>query len=137
MRDVPIESLHSNGQVFAIKPNAAGNLVIIGDTTEIDTGYSYTTLFGASENGQLIALNENVEFFDYEDFEPIDTTIRSLQNHATLPQFGLFTTQYTDETILDLDVTLEAPAFILTSPSGDRWSIKVDDLGVLIIVKIV
>ncbi|CAL9957757.1 hypothetical protein VPH219E481_0029 [Vibrio phage 219E48-1] len=105
-RDVQIEFEHPGGQVFAVKPSATGTLILVGDRAEIDTGYLYTDLFAAGETGHLSVAVEAATFLDYEDFEPIATTVTDLENHATLPQFGLFTTQYTHETIVDLATQL-------------------------------
>ncbi len=105
-RDVQIENEQTGAQVFAVKPSATDTVIIVGDRTEIDTGYAYTTAFGASEDGYLIATTETVTFLNYEDFDPITSTIADLENHAGLPQFGLFTTQYTHETIVALGTQL-------------------------------
>lgn len=129
-RNVPIEFEHTGAQVFAIKPSATGTLILVGDRTEIDTGWTYTTLFGGSENGHLVTPAEIATYFDYEDFEPIAATITDLENHASLPQFGLFTTQYTRETVLHMDVTLEPAGLNVGSlptsatglASGDLWN---------------
>ncbi len=140
-REVAIESVHTGDQVFAIKPSSTGNLILVGDRTEIDTGYAYTTIFGASENGHLIATSEGATFLDYEDFNPIATTVTDLENHATLPQFGLFTTQYSHETIVNFDTQLTfknsfndtidlSNGLILPSVNGlKRFSVKVKDDG--------
>ncbi len=138
VREVPIESVSQGYQVFAIKPSATNTLILVGDNTEIDTGYLYTTLFGASEGGHLISAEETSTFLDYEDFNPIDSTIRDLENHATLPQFGLFTTQYTRETLLNLGITIRPdginvgnlPTSATGLVAGDLWN----NGGVLTIV---
>ncbi len=130
VREVPIEFEHPGGQVFAIKPSASGNLIVVGDRTEIDTGYAYTTLFGASETGHLILGAQTGIFLNYEDFEPISTTVTDLENHASLPQRGLFSTQYTQETLLNIGVTIKPQGFnvgdLPTSASGlasgDLWN---------------
>lgn len=129
-RNVAIEYEHNGAQVFAIKPSATGTLIIVGDQTEIDTGWEYTTLFGAGEIGHLIVVSESGVFYDYEDFEPISTTVTDLENHASLPQFGLFTTQYTRETIVDLGTTFRPeglnvgnlPTSATGLVSGDLWN---------------
>ncbi len=105
-RDVAIENEHTGAQVFAVKPSSTGTLILVGDRTEIDTGYAYTTLFGAGEGGHLIAASDSATFLNYEDFDPISTTVADLENHASLPQFGLFTTEYTHATVLDLATQL-------------------------------
>lgn len=103
VRDVRFENESIQNQVFAIKPSAGGDLIIVGDITEVNTGYAYTTIFGATEAGYLTIVDEDSMYYDYEDFDVIDTTIRGLQNHASLILFGLFTTEYTHETVLNLD----------------------------------
>ncbi len=138
VREVAIEFEHPGGQVFAIKPSASGNLIIVGDRTEIDTGYTYTTLFGASETGHLILGAQTGVFLNYEDFEPIASTVTDLENHASLPQRGLFSTQYTRETLLNISVTIkpqginvgDLPTAAAGLVSGDLWN----DSGTLRIV---
>ncbi|CAL9967761.1 hypothetical protein VPHD63_0009 [Vibrio phage D63] len=105
-RSVPIENQTNVGQVFAIKPSDNNTVILVGSLTEIDTGFTYTGLFSSNLGGDLILNTEDGLFYDYEDFEPIDSTIVSLENRATLPQYGLFTTQYTHETIVDLATQL-------------------------------
>lgn len=113
-RDVRIESLHGGYQIFAIKPNSIGNLVLVGDNAEIELNQAYTTYFGTTEAGHIISNVPEAVFFDYQDFEPTASTITSLENQTVNPGLGLFSTQYNHETILDLDVTLRAP-FIAAS----------------------
>lgn len=38
--------------------------------------------------------------------DPIASTVTDLENHASLPQYGLFTTKYTHETIVNLATQL-------------------------------
>lgn len=129
VREVEIDRAGDRPYVFAIKPSASGNLILAGREREIDTGYSYTTLFGATEDGHLAAVNESSRFLNYEDFEPISTTILDLENHASLPQFGLFTTSYTRETDLNIGVTIkpsglnvnDLPTSATGLSSGDVW----------------
>ncbi len=102
VREVQIESLSGVVQVFAFRQAINGNLVIVGSSNEIDTGYSYTTLFGDAEDGHLSSLEVGSTFLDYQNYYPISSSIVSLENSASLPQFGLFTTQYTHETITNL-----------------------------------
>lgn len=117
-REVLIENISQGYQVFAIKPSSTNTLILVGDSQEIDTGYLYTTLFGASEGGHLISAEETSTFLDYQTIEPITTTIEDLENHAGLPQFGLFSTQYTHATIVELGTQL-----IVTDSSGDRYNV--------------
>ena len=101
-REVAFEFESNRDQVFAFKPGDNGNLVIVGDLREVNTNYAFTVLFAAGETGHLTAAVEAATFLNYEDFDPISTTVQSLEDHATLPQFGLFTTEYTHETVVDL-----------------------------------
>lgn len=113
-RDVEIErGVPTNYQVFAFKPDSSGNLIIVGSEREINTNYAYTDLFGATEVGHLSVSFEDATFLDYEDIDIIDTTVRELQDHALLPQLGLFTTQYDHETILALDTAVEANGVVI------------------------
>lgn len=126
---VEIDRVGGRPYVFAIKPSTSGNLILVGREREIDTGYSYTTLFGASEDGHLAVVNETSRFLNYEDFEPISSTVLGLENHASLPQFGLFTTSYTRETDLNIGVTIkptglnvsDLPTSATGLLSGDVW----------------
>ena len=105
-RDVPFESVTPRGQVFAIKPSDTGDLILVGSNIEVNTGFSYTSLFGASESGHLILSSEQGRFFDYQDFVPIASTIIDLENHAKLNGRGLFTIDYTHETTVNLTTGL-------------------------------
>ena len=146
---VPFEYVGSSGDnVFAIKADSSGNLILVGGITEINTGYAYTTLFGAGETGYLTVTDEGATFFDYEDFEPIPSTITSLENHSNLPQFGLFTTQYTHETIVNFDTQLRVKGaendiinvgqeLVLIAPNATKWRLSVDNTGSLITTQIV
>jgi hypothetical protein len=137
-QDVLLEHEHEGAQVFAIKPSSSGNLIIVGDRQEIDTNRPYTTLFGATEAGFLTVTDEGATFLDYEDFDPINVTVTDLENHASLPQFGLFTNDYTNETDLNFSVGFKVqrlnigdiPTSSTGLSSGDVWN----DSGTLKIV---
>ncbi len=139
-RQVAIETLHDGWQVFAFRPATSGNLAIVGDRTEIDTGYSYATLFGAGLTGHIAVAEETARFLNFEDFTPIHTTVADLENHATLPQLGLFSTTYTHETVLAFDVALRSEnsqgdtvnlgeELVLVAPDNSRWRLSVDNAG--------
>jgi len=138
VREVPIENRRDGAQVFAVRPSSTGTLIIVGDRVEVDTNYPYTTLFGASEAGHLILTTTSGVFLDYQDFDPIPSTVASLEDRAELPQYGLFTTAYTRETLLNIGVTIRPDGInvgnIPTSStglvSGDLWN----DSGTLRIV---
>lgn len=137
-RDVPFESVTPRGQVFAIKPSDTGDLILVGSNLEVNTGFSYTTLFGASESGHLILSSELGEFLDYQDFEPIASTIVDLENHSSLTQRGLFTTEYTSATVVTFDTQLHASdsagnavklgeeLILVDTDDGQRYSITID-----------
>ena len=140
VRQVAIENVHDGWQVFAFRPAASGNLAIVGDNLEIDTGYSFTTLFGAGLGGHLVVATETATFLNFEDFTPIHTTVADLENHATLPQFGLFTTVYTNETVVETNTQLRAQnsqgdevslgqELVLVAPNNSRWRLSVDGAG--------
>ena len=124
--------------VIGMKPSADDTVIIVGEETEVDTRFPYTTAFGASENGHLTINSEQSIFFDYEDFVLARQDIVSLQNHAPLPSFGLFTTNYTVDTTVELDTTLEVQRLNISNiptsasglSSGDVWN----DSGTLKIV---
>lgn len=140
-RQVEIEGTNVDGwQVFAFKPGSNGNLFISGDRAEIDTNRTYETYFGAGLGGHISVADENARFFNYEDFEPIPSVVQSLEDHATLPQFGLFSTTYTHETVLAFDVALRAEnsqgdavnlgeELVLVAPNNSRWRLSVDASG--------
>ena len=149
VRNIDLEhESENNSNVFAIKADASNNLIIVGGLREVNTGYLYTDLFDADESGYLIATNEQTVFLDYEDVDVIASTIIDLENHSTLPQFGLFSTEYTHETLLNFDVALTAKGdagdeiklgqeLVLIDSGGDRWRLSVNIGGALITTKIV
>lgn len=129
VREVEIDRASGRPYVFAIKPSASGSLILAGRELEIDTGYAYTTLFSANESGHLAVVGEGSQFLNYEDFEPISSTILDLENRATLPQYGLFTTIYNRETDLNIGVTIkpsglnisDLPTSATGLATGDVW----------------
>lgn len=141
-RDVAFDHVDTGGNVFAVKPSSATTLVLVSDEYEIDTGYAFTTLFGASENGYMTVGTESGTFLDYEDFEPIPATVTDLQHHETLPQFGLFTTEYTHLTTLVFDTQMQArnsqddivnlgQELVLVASDSSRWKLSVETDGTL------
>lgn len=128
-RQVAIESIHNGFQVFAFKPASNGNLIVVGDQSEIDTNRTYETWFGAALGGHISIADQNAVFLNFEDFDPISATVTDLENHATLPQFGLFTTEYSRETDLNIGVTIkpsglnvnDLPTSSTGLQSGDVW----------------
>ena len=128
-RQVAIENVHNGWQVFAFRPAASGNLAIVGDNLEIDTGYTYATLFGAGLGGHLVVATETATFLNFEDFMPIQSTVADLENHAGLPQFGLFVTVHSNETDLNIPVTIkpsglniaDLPTSATGLATGDVW----------------
>ena len=147
VRDILIEPLRSGDQVFAFKPSSSGDLIIVGSQTEIDTNYPYTTLFGATEPGHVTLLGATGEWLDFEDVDIIATTVQDLENHSSLPQYGLFTTQYTHDTVVTLDTQLRAhnsagdvvnlgQELVLIAPDTTRWRLSVANGGGLITTQI-
>jgi hypothetical protein len=147
-RQVEIEGTNVDGwQVFAFKPGSNGNLFISGDRAEIDTNRTYETYFGAGLGGHISVADENARFFNYEDFEPIPSVVQNLEDHATLPQFGLFSTTYTHETVLAFDVALRAEnsqgdsvnlgeELVLVASDNTRWRLSVGTDGTLITTQV-
>ena len=108
IRDVRLESAHDGYQVFGIKQSASNTVILVGDETEVDTNYLFTTLFGSSHSGYLVSTVDTTTFFDYRDFLPIAPIVSILENHAALPEFGLFITTYNHQTTFKLNTQLEA-----------------------------
>ena len=146
-RDVLLEGANTQGQVFAIKASSTNNLIIVGDTAEIDTGYAFTSIFAANENGFLRTTYTSATYLDYQDFNPSSATITDLQNHETLPGFGLFTTQYTHDTIAHLDTQLTVrnsendivnvgQELILVASDDTRWRLSVQTDGTLVTTQV-
>lgn len=128
-RDVPIESLSNRGQVFAFVQNSDGTLSVIGDNAHVNLGWQTSVLFGATGVGTFIAGSETASFFNYQRLDLSQSGVRDLENHIDLPQFGLFTTNYTNETDLNIDVTIKPSGFNVNDlptsatglSSGDVW----------------
>ena len=128
-RDVPIESLSDRGQVFAFVQNSDGSLSVIGDNAHVNLGWQASTLFGATGSGNFIAGSETATFFNYQRLDLSQSGVRDLENHLDLPQFGLFTTNYTNETDLNIGVTIkpsglnisDLPTSATGLSSGDVW----------------
>ena len=116
--------------VLALKSSAGGNLIIESTGAEVDTGYAYTTQFGAGEDGFFETDVVTSTFFDYRIFDPTGVILTQLQNHSDLDQFGLFDTEYPKETVVTLDVTLrpqglnvaDLPTSATGLVSGDLWN---------------
>ena len=147
-RSVRIEDQAIAGQdnVFAIKPSATNTLVIVGDEREVDTGYLYTTLFDSDESGYLTIPDTGI-FLDYQNFSPSASTLIALEQHATLPQFGLFSTEYTHATIVNFDTQLTVrneagdkvdvgKEVIAIAPDSTRWRLIVDNSGNITTVQV-
>ena len=139
-RQVAVEHVNDGWQVFAFKPGATGNLVVVGDQVEIDTNRTYETWFGASLGGHISIADEAATFLNFEDFEPVASTVQNLEDHATLPQFGLFATAYTHQTLVSTGVQLRADnsqgdpvnigeELVLVAPDNTRWRLSVDATG--------
>lgn len=109
-RDVLLEQgvQSSRSTVLAFKPSAAGTLIIVSDDREIDTNFAYTNLFGSTEAGNLTVFAEDAIFYDYQDITPIYSTVQLLENHSTEPNNGLFDTDYTEATAVELGTQLRS-----------------------------
>ncbi len=133
--------------MIATKVSAGGDLILVGDIAEVNTNYAMTTLFGAGLVGNLTVFTELGTYLDYTQFTPSSQTVVSLENHATLPQFGLFTTEYTHDTVVAFDTQLQAhnsqgdivnlgEELVLVDSGGDRWRLSVDASGNLSTTKV-
>ena len=148
-RPVTIGLQRATGQdaVIATKVSSGGNLILVGDNAEVDTNYAMTTLFGGALAGNLIVSTEIGIYLNYTQFTPSAQTVVSLEDHATLPQFGLFTTEYTSATVVTFDTQLEAKdsagetiklgqeLILIDTSDGDRYQITIAN-GVLTPVKL-
>ncbi len=148
-RPVVIGLSRATGQdaVIATKVSAGGDLILVGDIAEVDTNYAMTTLFGSGLVGNLTVFTELGTYLNYTQFTPSAQTVVSLENNATLPQFGLFTTEYTHDTIVTFDTQLQAhnsqgdivnlgEELVLIDSGGDRWRLSVDANGNLSTAKV-
>ena len=148
-RPVVIGLARATGQdaVIATKVSAGGDLILVGDVAEVDTNYTMTELFAAGLTGNLTVFTELATYLNYTQFSPSAQTVVSLENHATLPQFGLFTTEYTSATVVTFDTQLSASdsagnvvklgeeLILLDTSDGDRYQITIVN-GVLTPVKL-
>lgn len=139
-RPVTIGFQRATGQntVIATKVSSSGGLILVGDAAEVDTNYLMTDLFGASLGGSLIVSSEVSTYLNYTQFSPSAQTVVSLENHATLPQFGLFSTIYTSSTVVTIDTQLSASdsagnviklgqeLILVDTDTGLRYSITID-----------
>lgn len=146
-RQVVIGHLSDSWKVFAFRAGANGNLFVVSDEVEIDTNRTFETWFGASLGGHISVVDDQATFLNFEDFDPIVTTVTDLEHHASLPQFGLFTTDYTHETTVNLDTQLTVRGaggdqmrlgtdLILRSANGTDYRLTVDNSGTLITTEI-
>ncbi len=148
VRDVTIGNIDSNSaHVFAVRPSDTNTLVLISDNTEIDTQYTYDVLFDNLNTGHLTIATEQGIFLNYEGFDPIATTVMGLENHAELPQRGLFTTEFSHLTTLNLETQMTVrdssnttikvgTELILTAPNLDRYTLSVANDGSIITTKL-
>ena len=148
-RDVYIADQNASlSNVFVIKANQTGSIIIETNARDVDTGYQFTTVFGGSEDGVLRTTLLTANFFDFRIAEFSGVTIRQLEQHSALLQFGLFTTEYTHATIVDLATQLTvrdengntvnvAQQLFLRSPDGSSWSLSADNAGVITTTKVV
>ena len=122
--------------VIATKPSDDDTkIVIVSGNVEVNTNYTYAQLFGGTDSGYLEAAGD-IQVLDYQEFLPSVSTVTSLRQHSTLPQLGLFTTQYSDQTTLVFDTQVQAHRFVVidSDGSGDLYEIGVNG-GVIEAVK--
>lgn len=142
VKSVEIERVATTGRsnVIGVKPSATGTIILVGSEREVDTGFLYTDVFGATLGGYLTVFSDHGEFFDYQDITPTDQTITLLEQNSNNPNFNLFDTNYTHETVLSFDVALQAEnsqgdavnlgeELILVAPDNSRWRLSVDNSG--------
>lgn len=141
-RLVVISDAVTNGQsnVIAMKASATNTVILVGDTREVDTGRPFTNIFGAAEAGNLVVHSDEAVYYNYTNIEPTDPLIVSLENQSSQPNFGLFDTNYTHDTVVTLDTQLQAhnsegdvvnlgEELILVAPNNTRWRLSVDNSG--------
>lgn len=131
-RDVLLESGVQTGRstVLAFKPSSTGTVIIVSTDREVDTNFAYTDIFGSGLAGHLTVFAEDAVFYDFQNIEPISSTVQTFENHASEPNQGLFDTNYTHETVVDLATTLEVqrlnihniPTSATGLSSGDVWN---------------
>lgn len=144
-RDVLLQSGIVSGQpnVIAFKPSDTDTLIAVSSDREIDTNFTYSTLFGAGLAGHLTVFAEDAEFFDFQNINPTNTTVQTLDDNANNPNYGLFDTNYTHETLVSLDTALEVDnsqgdkvkvgeELVLVASDNSRWRLSVDTSGNLI-----
>lgn len=100
-----------------------------------------------TESSSLVVSTEIGTYLNYTQFTPSAQTVVSFENHATLPQFGLFTTEYTSATVVTLDTQLKAmdsagdtvklgqELILIDTGDGDRYSITINN-GVITPIKL-
>ena len=116
--------------VIATKPSDDDGtlVVVVSDNTEVNTNYTYEQLFGATDSGYLAGQGD-IQILDYQEFLPSAQAVLSLNHASVRPQFGLFTTSYTDLSTLVFGTRLRMPAMVLPSPDGDVWIITAKNGG--------
>ncbi len=141
-RPVVLGLQQATGQdaVIATKVSSDGDLIIVGDVAEVNTNYTMAELFGAGLIGNLIVFTELGTYLNYTQFSPSAQTMVSLENHATLPQFGLFTTEYTHDTVVNLDTQLTVKddkdnlinvgkELVMEDSNGDKFRVSINNGG--------
>ncbi len=149
-RDVEIERVASTGasNVIGVKPSSTGTIVLVGSEREVDTGFLFTDVFGATLGGHLTVFSDEGVFYDFQDLEPTNNTIVLLEQNSGNPNFNLFNTNYTHETIVDFDVQVQGrdsagntvkfgeELILVDTDDGKRFRITIDK-GVLTPVQVV
>ena len=100
------DQLQRLSNVFMIIESTDGNVLIVSDSREVNTGYVYSDLFGVNDAGLLDTTIVSSNFMDFRLLGNSTILVNQLQQHSALPQFGLFSTVYNHETIVNLGTQL-------------------------------
>ena len=102
-RDVRVGSLATNTHSVLMfgASSENGNLVMTGNEASVDLGIPYL-VNGISVLRFLFSTNSNARWLSFDRLTPNAALVQDLENHSNLPNFGLFTTNYTHETILNI-----------------------------------
>ena len=132
-RRVPIAQWGADGsdQVLAVRPSGTrltgdvGNdptIILIGNDSEVDTGYHYDALFGNDDAGALEARGDNVSIYDVRDAATIvQPLVVQLEARTALPADGFFSDDHLHGSVLAFGTQVQAQ-----SPSNR--AVKIGDL---------
>ena len=109
VRNVNLGAANDNETlVVAISAASDGNLLLTTSSEHLNTGYSFTALFGGTEAGTLQATGNDSQIFDFRGFDPSEALIAALVDRAGLPGYGLFDDIVDHNTIVAFDTQLKA-----------------------------